>query len=112
MASPDNMDALTTVIKALKPLSSEDRRRMVDAAMVFLGEAAEGKPAVHKRDTDGPNEEAGDEGYSAPIGKWMRQYGISPNEMDHVFHFKGMELSTFMASPAGLRTSKHEMLTF
>ena len=38
MPSPET-DVLKTIIEALKPLTSEERRRTLDAALAFLNEA-------------------------------------------------------------------------
>jgi hypothetical protein len=38
MPENDSTGALTKIIEVLKPLTSEDRHRAVEAAMIFLGE--------------------------------------------------------------------------
>jgi hypothetical protein len=93
MSDTETTDALTQIIKVLTPLKSEDRRRTVAAAMLFLGETAEptpagGAPAERKTAAAGAGNGAGDSSYPAAASKWMEQQGISSEELDRVFHFK------------------------
>jgi len=80
--------ALTTIIKELTPLTSEDRHRIVNAAMTFLGE-----PTVlpkQKSAAGGAAEEIDDHANgdrSAQTSRWMSQHSVSGEELDQVFHF-------------------------
>jgi hypothetical protein len=74
--------ALNTIIGALTPLNSDERHRIVGAAMMFLGE----KPVQlkgGKADQDGDDEQV----HSAAIQKWMKQNGVSSAQVEQVFHF-------------------------
>lgn len=86
MADTDN--ALMTIIKTLTPLSSEERRRAVDAALVYLGET--GRPETLDSRSREAVTETGDNdgGYPATAVKWMRQNAISSERLDKVFHFQ------------------------
>lgn len=78
--------ALTRLIDALKPLTSEERHRTVGAAMMFLGETvAAQRKAAEAAAAD--NDDDADSQYSPYITKWMKQYGVSSDELDQVFHF-------------------------
>ncbi len=81
MASTDTTSALTSIINILTPLTSEDRHRTVNAAMLFLGETvkAPGPAGTGKGVGEGSNPGA--------VGAWMTQYGVSQDQMDQVFHF-------------------------
>lgn len=89
MAKVDTTAALTTIIDALKPLNSEDRRRTVDAAMIFLGEGVKTRQvdanATPLRDEG--DEHQGTDDYPTAVRKWMRQHNITGDEIDKVFHF-------------------------
>jgi hypothetical protein len=81
--------ALTQMISILERLKPEDRRRTVAAAMLFLGEPT--APISVRTAPAGPetaNAAAGigDGSYSVAVSRWMDQYGISPGELDRVFH--------------------------
>lgn len=85
-------EALTQMIKILEPLKPEDRRRTVTAVMTFLGEPPEpisvsGAPAERKTVTSSADAIEGS--YSAAASRWLEQNGISPQQLDHVFHFNG-----------------------
>jgi hypothetical protein len=89
MPDQENTNALTTIIKVLTPLKSEDRRRTVDAAMLFLGETARAAAtARHAGKVDGEQEVHGS-GYvpTARAEGWMTKNGVSAEELEQVFHF-------------------------
>ena len=44
-------NVLKTIIDALKPLTSEERQRTLEAALVFLGEERNATPAAHNLNT-------------------------------------------------------------
>ncbi|HLL27686.1 MAG TPA: hypothetical protein VKT73_08550 [Xanthobacteraceae bacterium] len=75
--------ALTTIIGVLTPLSSEERRRTVNAAMTFLGEDTDGPGDPHK-----PGKPGADEQGQPNVAKWMKQYGVNREELEHAFQFK------------------------
>jgi hypothetical protein len=87
MPETNTTDALTTIVKALTPLNSEERHRTVDAAMLFLGETAKAAPPVHVAADAGKGHEDG--GYPPAVIGWMKQYDVSGEELDQVFHFNG-----------------------
>ncbi|HEY7246567.1 MAG TPA: hypothetical protein VH678_22065 [Xanthobacteraceae bacterium] len=80
--------ALNAIITALTPLTSEQRRRTVDAAMLFLGEktaAEQIEPRLTARDGDA----ADNDGLPPQATKWMKQHGVSEEELERTFHFNG-----------------------
>lgn len=81
-------DALTRIIELLRPLNTEDRRRTVEAALVFLG----GTPTAAERTsttTASVGEDVTLEGYPEQAKKWMEQHAVSTDELDRVFHLQG-----------------------
>jgi hypothetical protein len=87
---PDaNSNALTTIIDALKPLPSEERRRVVSAAMVFLGEkGAPTIPADPAPPSKVHHDSESDGSYSSQAVTWMKQQSVSEEELERVFHFE------------------------
>jgi hypothetical protein len=83
--------ALTAIIAELTPLSSEERHRTINAAMMFLGEttASKRKPAAggDMAEEHHDDDAGADSHHSAHRSKWMKQNGISAEGLDHVFHF-------------------------
>jgi len=74
------MDSLTKVVEILSPLSSEERIRVIRAAMVLLGEAV--PPAGFTLD-----EPTGSlEGLSARARLWMKQNSLTVEQLQQVFH--------------------------
>jgi hypothetical protein len=80
--------ALNAIITALTPLPSDQRRRTVDAAMLFLGEkttAEQIEPRLTPQDGYAPDYE----GRPPQATKWMNQHGVSEEELERTFHFNG-----------------------
>jgi hypothetical protein len=78
-------DALTKIIELLRPLNTEDRRRIVEAALVFLG----GTPTAAERTSTTMASAGEDVSYPDQAKKWMEQHSVSPDELDRVFHLPG-----------------------
>lgn len=85
----DTTTALTAIINALKPLSSEERHRTVNAAMTFLGEASQSMRSERKPPADDVGDDAGEASYSPAITRWMKQNDISTEDLEHVFQLNG-----------------------
>ncbi len=87
MEQMQNVDPLAAVVTALKPLDSAERRRTVEAALHYFGDlplAAVGGPTP-----GGPSNCADDaSGYPEPIAPWLKQHGVTTDELDQVFHFR------------------------
>jgi hypothetical protein len=73
------MDALTKVVEALTPLASEERTRVIRAAMALLGESS----TAHA-DVEEPTGSI--EGLSPRARVWMKQNSITPVQLQQVFH--------------------------
>ncbi len=78
MTQAMSMDALTKVVETLNPLTSEERNRVVRAAMVLLGEVS---PTVGADEPEG-----GIEGLSPRARVWMKQNSITADHLQQVFH--------------------------
>lgn len=87
MSNTDTTKALTTIINALMPLTSDERHRTVDSAMLFLGETPSVQAERKSLAADQGNTPSGG-GYPPRITSWMKKYGVSADELDQVFHFK------------------------
>lgn len=86
--------ATTDIVKLLNPFSSEERQKIIDASLMLLGEneAASvprggGNPGV-------PNEVRGATkdgvvGLAPKAAAWVRQNGLTKDQLDHVFDIDG-----------------------
>ena len=92
-----HLDAMTKVVEVLSPLSSEDRARVIGAALALLGDA-QSKVAVPK-----PSEP---ELHDAELGtlpprarSWMSQHGVSAVELQQIFHVADGEVEVIATVP-------------
>lgn len=77
--------ALNAIITALTPLNSDERHRIVGAAMIFLGEKAVDPRQQQQGGANDDEHDGGLEGYSAHARKWMKQHGVTADELEQVF---------------------------
>jgi hypothetical protein len=78
------LDAMTKVVEVLSPLSSEDRARVISAALALLGDV---QPKIVPRALGELIADDSELGAMSPRGKsWMSQSGVSAGELQQVFH--------------------------
>lgn len=83
MTQSKPLDALTEVVKILTPLSSEERARTVQAAMIMLGEA---NPKLSMASDPLPDFSESAIGSLSPRAKtWMKQNSISLADLEQSF---------------------------
>jgi hypothetical protein len=80
------LDAMTKVVEVLSPLSSEDRARVISAALALLGE-----PQSRTSPLLAASEQIAEDADLAVLlplraKTWMNQNGISATELQQVFH--------------------------
>src|ERR1041385_375592 len=73
--------AVANVVQELTDFSSEDRRRIVHASMTLLGEIA----ALPVPESEIEVQQEG--GLPAKARSWMKQYGLTAEQISQVFHF-------------------------
>jgi hypothetical protein len=76
----------TKVVEILKPLSSEDRARVIRAAMVLLGETDSGVPLQSGAGGFGGDEVEKLGALPLRARAWMKQNSISAEQLQQVFH--------------------------
>jgi hypothetical protein len=87
MSKKSITQAVVQVVDELTDFSPEERRRIVQASLTLLGDA----PApLDGRIAD----KNGDHGFPAKANMWMKQYGLTAEQMSQVFHpgKNGMEI--------------------
>lgn len=92
------LDAMTKVVEVLSPLSSEDRARVIGAALALLGDTqsmvaapASGGPKADDIELDALPSRA---------KSWMSQHGVSAAELQQIFHIED-GVADFIASVPG-----------
>lgn len=89
------MDALSGVVEILTPLSSEERTRVVRAALAFLGESS----TAADSDSSGPTESTID--LQPRARAWLKQNSISAEQLQEIFHFSDGALEVIAAHLPG-----------
>lgn len=92
-----HLDAMTKVVEVLSPLSSEDRARVIGAALALMGDA-QSKTAPLK-----PVEPELDDAEFGPLSprarSWMSQHGVSAAELQQMFHAVNGEVEVIATIP-------------
>ena len=91
--------AVANIVQELEKFSSEDRHRVVQAAMTLLGEAPtrivpSGEDAEPRQDQSGR--------LPAKTRNWMKEQGLTLEQINQVFHF-GAEGPEIVASIPGAK---------
>jgi hypothetical protein len=87
MANKKTTEIVTEIVELLTPIESAERLRVIQASLTLLGETF---PVGLPRAGDSTNvtEDDGAEMSTLPTRarSWMKQYGVSPEEIQQVFH--------------------------
>src|SRR5258708_6511050 len=80
MTQKNSMNALSTIVDVLSPLSPEERARLMRAAMILLGDELPSKASLPPAGLGGA--------LSLPpkAAAWMRQNGITEDQLQQAFH--------------------------
>jgi hypothetical protein len=76
--------AVANVVQELESFSSEERHRIVAAAMTLLGEAPTRVVPVGEVDESRPGQDAQ---FPAKAWNWMQQHRLTEEQIKQVFHF-------------------------
>jgi hypothetical protein len=76
--------AVANIVQELENFSSEDRHRIVHASMTLLGEAPT-RLVPGGEDAEPPQDQSG--GLPAKARNWMKQHGLTLEQINQVFHF-------------------------
>lgn len=83
-------ETLKSLVDLIEPLSPEERRRVVQGALAFYGDATVSATAVDSSAGRGgtAHADAGSElGFAAKARAWMKQNDVSTELLEQVFHF-------------------------
>jgi hypothetical protein len=94
----------TKLVKMLMPLGSDERQRVIQASLTLLGEASVGSAGGSKSlDGSGGSGKAshGIHGLSAKANAWVRQSGITSEQLEEVFDIDGASVSVIASNMPG-----------
>lgn len=92
MSSKKPAEVTSEIVDLLTPLSSDDRNRVVRAALLLLGETA----VVETHKAGGGGAASGNESENGLPPKaqiWMKQNGITVEQIQHSFHLDGGDVT-------------------
>lgn len=90
---------LTRLIEILEPLTPDDRRRSIGAALTFLGDTVLQQTTTGISSRDASNEDGQYVHFPTDVAARMKQNGISPDHAVHVFEFREGEPFKVLAVP-------------
>jgi hypothetical protein len=93
------LDAMAQIVEILTPLQSEDRIRVVHAAMVLLGETKSSVPLVEATVPRSEDIDGALTGLPPRARTWMKQHGISDAELQTVFQVTDESVEVIAAIP-------------
>lgn len=90
------------VFELLTPLSSEDRKRVVNAAFILLGESASASDLSTPDKTKVTTVAGlGNEGFGPKARQWLTQHRLTPEKLDRVFYFQNGKVDIHLNTVAG-----------
>jgi hypothetical protein len=81
MTKNTSIEIAGKIVELLSPLASEERIRIIQASLTLLGETASALPKPALGGYDGPENT-----YPVRARAWMKQYAISLENIEQVFH--------------------------
>jgi hypothetical protein len=104
MKTTNIAEAATKIVELLAPFESEERQRAVRAALTLLGEGA--LPTVEPA-TGRLNDDV--DGTPARAKAWLRQHGVTSENLEHVFHRDGDRVEVIAAGIPGSSTKERTL---
>jgi hypothetical protein len=92
-----HLDAMTKVVEVLSPLSSEDRARVIGAALALLGDVQSKIAAPKSAESKLDDAEFGT--FSPRARSWMNQHGVSAVELQQIFHVADEQVEVVATVP-------------
>ena len=97
---------LVQLTDLLEPLTSEERQRVVSAALMFLGETPIASARLAANDESVTGDEDGDLKLSLRAKTWLKQNGLSFSELQQVFHFDGENVEVIVGDVLGANANE------
>lgn len=104
MAKTNLSGSVAKIVDILTPLTSEERVRVTKASLTLLGEAVSGKEL-----TENEGESDGAQSLNARAKSWVKQHGISLDELQQVFHVANGSMSVIAADIPGKKKKQQTL---
>lgn len=99
MSKQKPTDILASIVDMLTPLSSDERKRIIQAALTLMGDTPLGPSTSAAENGDPENDAPSD--IPTKGRTWLRQNGISGEMLDQVFHANGGEMELIASEIPG-----------
>jgi hypothetical protein len=97
MTAKSVTEVVAAIVKELTPLGAEERRRVIQASLVLLGDAPV-VAAVHAPDVE---DEVAESSLPPRARAWTRQNGLSLEELQQTFHIEGDDCQLIVSEIPG-----------
>src|SRR5215469_15947867 len=115
-ASPKIADIAHKIYGLLEPLNSDDRRKIINAALTLLGEhpvgSQSGGAGGSGRGADGRNADQKGEGVHAKGAHWMKQNGVTKEQLEEVFDITSEDMPVIISQAPGKNTKAQTHNTY
>lgn len=91
-------EVVAAIVKELTPLGAEERRRVIQASLVLLGDAPVAAAVPPTSEAEG---EVADPGLSPRARAWTRQNGLSLEDLQQTFHLEGNDCQLIVSEIPG-----------
>jgi len=96
MATKNITDAVSTIVDELAGFSPEERQRIVRASLTLLGDSSQNASIQ-------VDEDPGDAQFPAKARMWMKRYGVTAEQIAHVFHRDGDDVRVIATVPGSTK---------
>jgi len=90
MANKKTTEIVAEIVELLTPIDSAERARVIHASMTLLGETSPAGPSRSGNDTGtvAPDDGGGTSALPVRARTWMKQNGVSLEEIEQIFHLE------------------------
>jgi hypothetical protein len=96
MSTKNITDAVSAIVGELAGFTPEERQRIVSASLTLLGDSPQNASAH-------ADEDAGDAQFPAKARLWMKRYGVTAEQLAHVFHPDGDDVKVIATIPGSTK---------
>lgn len=97
MTSKSVTEVVAAIVKELTPLGAEERRRVIQASLVLLGDT----PVMSADHAPDAREDVADPGLSPRARAWTKQNGLSMEDLQQTFHIDGSDCQLIVSAIPG-----------